>query len=387
LLPLLALLLLAPAARADDFTLGDGDRVVWLGSTLVEREQRYGWWELALTARFPGKKITFRNLGWSGDTVFGDSHTGYAYTRSGNANVAKGFDHLIEHALSLKPTVLIIGYGTNESFEGEKGLDKFVKGLNKLLDSLAPSKAKVVLLSPMQQGKMGKPFPDPTKNNKNLRCYADAIKEVAKKREARFVDLYELLGDPAKEDGATDNGIHLTDHGYRWSAEALVKGLGLKTPPWRVEVDDKAKEATAKGTTFGLTKKGEFRLTDDYLPLSERVIVIKGLTRVGYALKHDDHSLAIGSPADFAKGVTIRKGPAFEQREKLRQAIIDKNELYFHRWRPQNETYLFGFRKHEQGKNSGEVDKFDPLVEKQEKEIVRLSKPEPYVLWLHGSDK
>src|SRR5215212_2223481 len=91
--PVIALLLLplsAPAARAD-FTLGDGDRVVWLGSTLVEREQRYGWWELALTTRFPGKKVTSRNLGWSGDTVFGDSHTGYTYTRTGNANGPKGF--------------------------------------------------------------------------------------------------------------------------------------------------------------------------------------------------------------------------------------------------------------------------------------------------------
>ena len=71
-----------PTARGA-FELHDGDRVVWLGSTLVEREQRDGWWELALTTRFAGKKVTFRNLGWSGDTVFGESHVGYAYTRTG----------------------------------------------------------------------------------------------------------------------------------------------------------------------------------------------------------------------------------------------------------------------------------------------------------------
>jgi lysophospholipase L1-like esterase len=392
LLSLLALLLVTSLARAD-FELKDGDRVVFLGSTLVEREQRYGWWELALTTRFAGKKIIFRNLGWSGDTVFGESHVGYAYTRSGTASVAGGFEHLVKHTLSLKPTVLIIGYGTNESFEGEKGLEKFTKGLNTLLDAIAPSKAKVVLLSPMQQGNMGKPLPDPTKNNKNLRLYADAIKGVAEKRKSTFIDLYELIGDPAKEKGATENGIHLTSHGYQWSSKAIEKGLGISTPAWRVEIDWKEKTTSAKGAKLGWEKgENEFRLTDDRLPHGDRIFVIKGLPeRIGYGLSHDDKKVgqwaATGSPAAFAKGVEVSAGPAFEQREKLRQAIIDKNELYFHRWRPQNETYLFGFRKHEQGKNAIEIPKFDPLIEKKEKEIVELSKPVPYTLWLRGSDR
>jgi hypothetical protein len=63
-----------------------------------------------------------------------------------------------------------------------------------------------------------------------------------------------------------------------------------------------------------------------------------------------------------------------EKLEQLRKAVIAKNELFFHRWRPQNETYLFGFRKHEQGKNAKEVAEFDPLVAKAEDEISRLRK-------------
>ena len=59
----------------------------------------------------------------------------------------------------------------------------------------------------------------------------------------------------------------------------------------------------------------------------------------------------------------------------LRQAIIQKNELYFHRWRPQNQTYLFGFRKHEQGQNAQEIVEFDPLVAAQEQQIARLRVP------------
>src|SRR5581483_1260809 len=95
---------------ADAFTLKSGDRVVLIGSTLVEREQRDAYWETALTARFPG--VTFRNLGWSGDNVFGVAQASFG-------SVADGFKHRQEHVAAVKPTVIVVGYGTNESFDGE----------------------------------------------------------------------------------------------------------------------------------------------------------------------------------------------------------------------------------------------------------------------------
>ncbi len=52
--------------------------------------------------------------------------------------------------------------------------------------------------------------------------------------------------------------------------------------------------------------------------------------------------------------------------EPLRKRINAKNELFFHRWRPANETYLFLFRRHEQGNNAAEIPQFDPLVAKAE---------------------
>lgn len=58
--------------------------------------------------------------------------------------------------------------------------------------------------------------------------------------------------------------------------------------------------------------------------------------------------------------------------EELRRTIIKKDFLFFNRWRPANETYLFGFRKHEQGKNSAEMEQFDPIVAEQEKKIAEL---------------
>ena len=125
----------------DPFRFQDGDRVVWLGGTLIEREQQSGHWEAALTVKNRPAKVTFRNLGWSGDTVWGESRNGFDES-------PKGFERLVSLTTELKPTVLIVCYGQNESFAGEAGLAKFRDGLNKLLDALAPTKARVVLMTP-----------------------------------------------------------------------------------------------------------------------------------------------------------------------------------------------------------------------------------------------
>lgn len=350
-----------PVRAADALKLTDGDRVVLVGSELIEREQRYGYWETALTRRYPDKSITFRNLGWSGDTVFGDARAGFG-------TQADGFRHLKEHVLALKPTVLIIGYGTNESFEGPKGLPRFVKGLETLLDTFAPTKARVVLLSPLKQENLGPPLPDPTENNKNLRLYADAIRDVAKKRGHVFVDLFDLLSN--EKHPLTEDSIHPTAWGYWRSAPVLERALGLPEMDCLVEMNAKGEVEKAKGArvTTITTEPLRIKLTADLLPLAPPP--------------------PEGAPASFeaeephlkVDGHLMRKDgdPDREQAERLRQAIIAKNRLYFYRWRPENETYLFGFRKHEQGQNAREIPQFDPLIAEKEKEIAKLRVPVPH---------
>src|SRR5581483_6140445 len=100
LLPLAAFIFLVSPALADE-PLRDGDRVVLLGSTVIEREQRYGYWETALTSRLPERNIVFRNLGWSGDTVFG-------HARAGFGSVPDGFRNLKEHVTAVNPTLIVV---------------------------------------------------------------------------------------------------------------------------------------------------------------------------------------------------------------------------------------------------------------------------------------
>src|SRR5437899_428635 len=99
------------------FELLDGDRVVFLGDTFIEREQSYGYVEAALTSRFPDRNVTFRNLGWSADTPLGESRAGFDPPE-------KGFDRLKEQIAAIKPTVAFIGYGMANSFDSEAAIPK-----------------------------------------------------------------------------------------------------------------------------------------------------------------------------------------------------------------------------------------------------------------------
>ena len=99
----------------------------------------------------------------------------------------------------------------------------------------------------------------------------------------------------------------------------------------------------------------------------------------GRAYRHFDSGnlerVLAGPKVEDTYDAGIAGGPDVEQAEQLRKVILAKNLLYFHRWRPQNETYLLGFRKHEQGQNAVEIPQFDPLVEAEEATIRELSIP------------
>ncbi|MEZ6071945.1 MAG: hypothetical protein R3C10_17205 [Pirellulales bacterium] len=53
--------------------------------------------------------------------------------------------------------------------------------------------------------------------------------------------------------------------------------------------------------------------------------------------------------------------------------------MYFHYWRPENFTYLFGHRRYEQGQNAPEVEDFLPLVDAQDDMIAELKVPRSHV--------
>jgi lysophospholipase L1-like esterase len=274
----------ADQAKATSRDLKDGDRVALIGNTFIEREQNYSYLETLLISRWPDRKITFRNLGWSGDTVHG-------HARGYFEGPEQGFARLNAIVHELKPTVIFLGYGMGESFDGEAGLPAFRAGLERMLDMLKDLNARTVLIGPIKHENHGPPMPDPAEHNRVIRLYADVMKDVAAKRGHGFVDLYDLKPDGGQR--LTENGIHLTQHGYHRAASAIA---GVP-----------------------------------YAPLSRT-------------------------------------------QEKMRDLAIQKNLQYFNQWRPANEPYIFGFRKHEQSRNRVEMPRFTQPIERLEDEIRKLAR-------------
>lgn len=279
------------------FELKQGDRVTFVGDTFIERAQTYDYIERNLTLRFADQDVTFRNLGWSADTPQGQSRVSFDWSKP----QTEWFANLKKQIADTKATVVFLGYGMANSFDGEAGLPTFKSNYSNLIKAIKEinPQMRLVILSPLKHEKLPAPLPDPSQHNAQLEKYVAALKEIAEAEKATFVNLYELLDYSKAPNGQffTDNGIHLNARGYKSAAEAIERGLGFQPIDW-----DKAN------------------------------------TRA----------------------------------EALRQAILRKNELFFHRWRPQNSTYLFLFRKHEQGQNAREIPMFDPLIEKQEQRIFAL---------------
>ncbi len=302
---LLALTSLAPAqsespvaakASPKHFAFKDGDRVVLIGSTVVEREQRYAALEPRLALALGDKNITVRNVAWSADTVFG-------HARSYFGPPKEGLDRLSAHVDLLKPTVVMLCYGGELAFEGLGGLPDFLTGYRKLLDLFRAKSpgARFIIAAPPPLETLPPPLPDLAQANRNLSSLRDALRKLALSQNAFFVDWFEAMGGMPKPGPVakplTENGVHYTAEGYDKLADTLLKALGLQAP-------------------------------------------------------------AVGQA----------------EMQALRSEVMRKDELFFNRWRPQNETYLFGFRKHEQGQNAKEIPMFDPLIEAADSRIHELKR-------------
>ena len=293
--------------------LHTGDRVAFVGGGLIERARLNGYFESALTLG-AGPNVSglrFRNLGWSGDTVFNDARSYFGKPKEGRERLKKII-------AEWKPRVVLLNYGaevalssgrawTDESTASKRSAGSwdesvavFLEGYGKMLEEIRKEAGddlrEIVVVAPPPFENLGSPLPDHLENNRRLAKLRDALQTFAKKRIVHFVDLFRAMGGdkPEKEASTkafTHDGLHFTKHGYRELASQLALGLGYE------------------------------------------------------AIQPDTRT------------------------ENLREGIIEKNRLFFHRWRPANETYLYLFRKHEQGNNAKEIPQFDPIIEEREKEI------------------
>jgi lysophospholipase L1-like esterase len=212
---------LTSKAESPKLELKPGDHVCLIGNTLADRMQHDGWLETLLHARFPQHELVIRNLGFSGDEL---------KLRLRSA----GFGTPDEHLTFNKADVIFAFFGYNESFAGEAGLEGFKKDLTDFIKhTLAQryngkSAPKLVLFSPIAHEDLNDAnLPTGKGNNKRLRLYAAAMRDVAGANGCLFVDLVgptQALYDAQKEP-LTINGVHLNELGNKLVAGAIDQVL------------------------------------------------------------------------------------------------------------------------------------------------------------------
>jgi hypothetical protein len=276
--------------------------------------------------------------------------------------------------------------------------ENFARQLGQFLDELAASGIPCILISPHELLPAPPPIPSPARFNRRIQVYAESVGSVAQSRQLAFVDLFsdfstQLLSnsrllrpfDPAPADTSAfaelaENGMHLTDSGYASAALLFRQRLmGLPALLPTVGIDAEKRTVTAIGAEI---QKVEWTADGSAVTFS---LLQTQLTPIPVALQVSGARLAMpdsqpavppaGTPADplvptvaAADGMARLAGSTLPY-ERLKELIRNKNELYFHRWRPQNITYLFGFRKHEQGNNAADIARFDPFVRDLEGKI------------------
>ena len=307
-------------------SLQDGDRVLLIGDVLMERENNFGYLETKMRQEFPGRNFAVRNLGYSGDSPLGASRASFD-------PVARGVDSLKEQLAVVKPTVAILGYGMAAS------LDELTYRKND--PALNPDPARY-----------GTDH-SPAKFRRELQQLMDLIVAASPGGKVRFVFVGPIKHEdlrasrPGLPDPAEHNAI-LAEYEKVLRELAAEKNAPFVVADWRKTAGIQLDQGTDNGVH--LNARGY------------RALAASFAQQLGWK--------SAAGPWDAEDAAQA----------SLREAILRKNALFFHRSRPANYTYIFGFRRGEQGRNAVEIPKFDPLVDKAEANAIGISAGKPSTL-------
>lgn len=204
-------------------SLQAGDRVILIGNTLAERQQFFNHFEATLLARYPALDLSFRNLGWSGDTP------------SLQPRPLNFPDDTAQLTL-YKADLILAFFGLNESFDGEAGIPAFERDLeayvrrHRAATYNGTSAPRLVLVSPIAHEKLAHlVHVDVDARNRELARYTEAMRGVAARLGVPFADVFTptraVMASSTRP--LTVNGIHLNEDGDRVFAGILLEALGL----------------------------------------------------------------------------------------------------------------------------------------------------------------
>ena len=405
---------------AGDFLIKDGDRVVFLGDSITEQRLYTTYIEAYALTRHPTWKLSFRNVGWGGDTswlrqrahpdekaLFAADET--TQQKMVEDSVGRGLDRDV---LQLRPTVVTVKFGMNDhSYQPfrEDIFHAYVRSQAEIAKVLKSKGARVAFLTP-QPIEDKRPDPDKDARNQSLRKFSDGLKEVCSHESATFVDQFDaymaiMLRERANNPSALIGGgdaVHPGPTGHTLMAWAILKGLDATPLVSRAEVDCASKKATANHCRVENLKVADSTVSFDRLdealpmpidpraeaatklaPLLEDLdlyeLRITGLPPGSYELNIDGEPAAKAGPDEFAKGLNLasQAGPITKQAQEVLDLVFKKNNQFFDRWRS---VQLFEFPRWARSpevekQRSAELARLDQQIAETEAQIDSARKP------------
>ena len=212
------------AKNSGSFEFRTNEKIAVCGGSLAERMNLFGHLESCIHLGHSDKQLEFRNFGWPADEV-GNQQRPNNYTRIDNPFKIFG------------PELIICMFGFNEHFAGdsEQSIKRFETDYRKWIDqqreqfSTESRPLRFVLVSPIAfESTSNSLLPDGEENNRVLKQYAMAVKNVASSVDMPYVDLMTpTLKEFGRETGAqyTINGVHLNEAGDKLVSTLIYQSL------------------------------------------------------------------------------------------------------------------------------------------------------------------
>jgi lysophospholipase L1-like esterase len=369
-----AIIAISSPAVAGDFFIHDGDRVVFLGDSITQQMFYTNYIEAYALTRHPFWKLTFRNVGWGGDTSWlrQRRHTDevqlFAADDEAQAKMVGSAVQfgLARDVLPLKPTVVTVDFGMNDfgyqAFRPDI-LRAYIRSETEISRVLVGNGVKPVFLT-TQPIEDKRPDPDEDVRNISLRKFADALGEMAGREKVGFADQFDpymqaMLRTRSSTIGGGADAVHPGPAGHTIMAWAILKALGATPLVSTATVDSQALKVEATRACRISNLKAEagtisFDRLDDATPmpvdpkaepalgvvpftrdLNAYELTIAGLPEGNYSVSIDGEVAATVSAGDLAQGwnLAYAAGPITRQARELLSLVEKKNNLYFKRWR------------------------------------------------------